>query len=147
MSKLRRQTNLNRLLSQTVSSITAFLMFDDALNMDLNEFQTAAVGAVPPRPLLSPVSLPPAAKKSTQPEELEPEQELCLELKLLVGLGVPEQRDQSTLARKEERLRRVAEERQAGQFHANPVPRRRVGVARPIPTPPSASDLEVLEVP
>ena len=76
MSKLRRQTNLNRLLSQTVSSITAFLMFDDALNMDLNEFQTAAVGAVPPRPLLSPVSLPPAAKKSTQPEELEPEQDL-----------------------------------------------------------------------
>lgn len=54
-----------------------------------------------------PVSLPPAARKSTQPEPFS-----------------FEQRDQSTLARKEDRLRRaMEEERQARQFHANPVPK------------------------
>ena len=31
--------NLNRLISQIVSSITASLRFDGALNVDLNEFQ------------------------------------------------------------------------------------------------------------
>ncbi|KAL3311284.1 Tubulin alpha-3C/D chain [Cichlidogyrus casuarinus] len=35
--------NLNRLLSQIVSSITASLRFDGALNVDLNEFQTNLV--------------------------------------------------------------------------------------------------------
>lgn len=54
-----------------------------------------------------PVSLPAAAKKSTQPEPFS-----------------FEQRDQSTLARREDRMRRVVEqERVARQFHANPVPR------------------------
>merc|ERR1712087_59235 len=33
-------TNLNRLISQVVSSITASLRFDGSLNVDLNEFQT-----------------------------------------------------------------------------------------------------------
>uniref|UniRef100_A0A3P9LJS8 Tubulin/FtsZ GTPase domain-containing protein n=1 Tax=Oryzias latipes TaxID=8090 RepID=A0A3P9LJS8_ORYLA len=33
-------TNLNRLISQVVSSITASLRFDGALNVDLTEFQT-----------------------------------------------------------------------------------------------------------
>ena len=32
-------TNLNRIIAQTVSSITASLRFDGALNVDLNEFQ------------------------------------------------------------------------------------------------------------
>ncbi|KAM3875818.1 tubulin alpha chain, testis-specific-like [Diretmus argenteus] len=36
-------TNLNRLISQTVSSITASLRFDGALNVDLTEFQTNLV--------------------------------------------------------------------------------------------------------
>ncbi|KAF3829143.1 hypothetical protein GH733_003407 [Mirounga leonina] len=36
-------TNLNRLISQIVSSITAFLRFDGALNVDLTEFQTNLV--------------------------------------------------------------------------------------------------------
>ncbi|EDV27200.1 Tubulin alpha-1C chain [Trichoplax sp. H2] len=36
-------TNLNRLMSQIVSSITASLRFDGALNVDLNEFQTNLV--------------------------------------------------------------------------------------------------------
>merc|ERR1712134_207353 len=36
-------TNLNRLISQIVSSITASLRFDGALNVDLNEFQTNLV--------------------------------------------------------------------------------------------------------
>lgn len=36
-------TNLNRLVSQIVSSITASLRFDGALNVDLNEFQTNLV--------------------------------------------------------------------------------------------------------
>jgi len=35
--------NLNRLISQVVSSITASLRFDGALNVDLNEFQTNLV--------------------------------------------------------------------------------------------------------
>jgi len=35
--------NLNRLLAQVVSSITASLRFDGALNVDLNEFQTNLV--------------------------------------------------------------------------------------------------------
>lgn len=35
--------NLNRLISQIVSSITASLRFDGALNVDLNEFQTNLV--------------------------------------------------------------------------------------------------------
>uniref|UniRef100_A0AAV2LZC1 Tubulin alpha chain n=1 Tax=Knipowitschia caucasica TaxID=637954 RepID=A0AAV2LZC1_KNICA len=37
-------TNLNRLISQIVSSITASLRFDGALNVDLTEFQTNLVG-------------------------------------------------------------------------------------------------------
>lgn len=37
-------TNLNRLLGQIVSSITASLRFDGALNVDLTEFQTNLVG-------------------------------------------------------------------------------------------------------
>ena len=36
-------TNLNRLISQVVSSITASLRFKGALNVDLNEFQTNLV--------------------------------------------------------------------------------------------------------
>jgi len=36
-------TNLNRLLAQVVSSITASLRFDGALNVDLNEFQVNLV--------------------------------------------------------------------------------------------------------
>uniref|UniRef100_T1J0Q4 Tubulin alpha chain n=1 Tax=Strigamia maritima TaxID=126957 RepID=T1J0Q4_STRMM len=36
-------TNLNRLISQVVSSITASLRFDGAINVDLNEFQTNLV--------------------------------------------------------------------------------------------------------
>ena len=36
-------TNLNRLISQIVSSVTASLRFDGALNVDLNEFQTNLV--------------------------------------------------------------------------------------------------------
>lgn len=36
-------TNLNKLISQIVSSITASLRFDGALNVDLNEFQTNLV--------------------------------------------------------------------------------------------------------
>merc|ERR1711970_1686373 len=36
-------TNLNRLIAQVVSSITASLRFDGALNVDLNEFQTNLV--------------------------------------------------------------------------------------------------------
>nr|ADD38668.1 Tubulin alpha chain [Lepeophtheirus salmonis] len=36
-------TNLNRLISQIVSSITASLRFEGALNVDLNEFQTNLV--------------------------------------------------------------------------------------------------------
>jgi len=35
--------NLNRLIGQIVSSITASLRFDGALNVDLNEFQTNLV--------------------------------------------------------------------------------------------------------
>ena len=35
--------NLNRLISQIVSSITASLRFDGALNVDLTEFQTNLV--------------------------------------------------------------------------------------------------------
>ncbi len=44
-------TNLNRLIAQVVSSITASLRFDGSLNVDLNEFQ---VNLVP-----SPVSTSP----------------------------------------------------------------------------------------
>ena len=36
-------TNLNRLIGQVVSSITASLRFDGALNVDLNEFQVCPV--------------------------------------------------------------------------------------------------------
>uniref|UniRef100_A0AC35UD31 Tubulin alpha chain n=1 Tax=Rhabditophanes sp. KR3021 TaxID=114890 RepID=A0AC35UD31_9BILA len=36
-------TNLNRIIAQVVSSITASLRFDGALNVDLNEFQTNLV--------------------------------------------------------------------------------------------------------
>ena len=36
-------TNLNRLIAQMISSITASLRFDGALNVDLNEFQTNLV--------------------------------------------------------------------------------------------------------
>jgi tubulin alpha len=36
-------TNLNRLIAQVVSSITASLRFDGALNVDLSEFQTNLV--------------------------------------------------------------------------------------------------------
>merc|ERR1712234_76299 len=36
-------TNLNRLIGQIVSSITASLRFDGALDVDLNEFQTNLV--------------------------------------------------------------------------------------------------------
>ena len=36
-------SNLNHLISQIVSSITASLRFDGALNVDLNEFQTNLV--------------------------------------------------------------------------------------------------------
>ena len=35
--------NLNRLIAQIISSITASLRFDGALNVDLNEFQTNLV--------------------------------------------------------------------------------------------------------
>merc|ERR1711981_173711 len=36
-------SNLNRLIGQIVSSITAFLRFDGVFNVDLNEFQTNLV--------------------------------------------------------------------------------------------------------
>ena len=36
-------TNLNRLIAQIISSITASLRFDGAINVDLNEFQTNLV--------------------------------------------------------------------------------------------------------
>ena len=36
-------TNLNRIIAQIISSITASLRFDGALNVDLNEFQTNLV--------------------------------------------------------------------------------------------------------
>ena len=36
-------TNLNQLIAQIISSITASLRFDGALNVDLNEFQTNLV--------------------------------------------------------------------------------------------------------
>lgn len=36
-------TNLNRLISQVVSSLTASLRFDGALNCDITEFQTNLV--------------------------------------------------------------------------------------------------------
>jgi tubulin alpha len=36
-------TNLNRLVSQVISSLTASLRFDGSLNVDLNEFQTNLV--------------------------------------------------------------------------------------------------------
>merc|ERR1711974_466316 len=36
-------TNLNRLISQTISSLTASLRFDGALNVDVTEFQTNLV--------------------------------------------------------------------------------------------------------
>ena len=36
-------SNLNRIIAQVVSSITASLRFDGALNVDLNEFQTNLV--------------------------------------------------------------------------------------------------------
>jgi len=36
-------TNLNRLIAQCISSVTASLRFDGALNVDLNEFQTNLV--------------------------------------------------------------------------------------------------------
>jgi len=36
-------TNLNRLISQVISSLTASLRFDGALNVDINEFQTNLV--------------------------------------------------------------------------------------------------------
>jgi tubulin alpha len=36
-------TNLNRLIAQIVSSITASLRFDGALNVDLTDFQTNLV--------------------------------------------------------------------------------------------------------
>jgi tubulin alpha len=36
-------SNLNRLIAQVVSSITASLRFDGSLNIDLNEFQTNLV--------------------------------------------------------------------------------------------------------
>merc|ERR1712170_84186 len=52
-------TNLNRLIGQIVSSITASLRFDGALNVDLTEFQTNLVpthvstSPWPPTPLSS----------------------------------------------------------------------------------------------
>ncbi len=36
-------TNLNRIIAQVVSSVTASLRFDGSLNVDLNEFQTNLV--------------------------------------------------------------------------------------------------------
>jgi tubulin alpha len=36
-------SNLNQLIAQVVSSITASLRFDGSLNVDLNEFQTNLV--------------------------------------------------------------------------------------------------------
>ena len=36
-------TNLNRMIAQIISSITASLRFDGALNVDLQEFQTNLV--------------------------------------------------------------------------------------------------------
>lgn len=38
--------NLNRLIAQVVSSVTASLRFDGSLNVDLNEFQTNLVPCV-----------------------------------------------------------------------------------------------------
>ena len=43
MSSSPTYTNLNRLIAQIISSITASLRFDGALNVDLNEFQTNLV--------------------------------------------------------------------------------------------------------
>lgn len=38
-------TNLNRLIAQVISSLTASLRFDGALNVDITEFQTNLVGS------------------------------------------------------------------------------------------------------
>jgi tubulin alpha len=38
-----KYVNLNRLIAQIISSITASLRFDGALNVDVNEFQTNLV--------------------------------------------------------------------------------------------------------
>ncbi len=46
-------TNLNRLIAQVVSSVTASLRFDGSLNVDLNEFQTNLVPYVCPFASLS----------------------------------------------------------------------------------------------
>ena len=40
---MKRYTNLNRLLAQIISSLTASLRFDGALNVDIAEFQTSLV--------------------------------------------------------------------------------------------------------
>jgi tubulin alpha len=39
-------TNLNRLIAQVISSLTASLRFDGALNVDITEFQTNLVGGL-----------------------------------------------------------------------------------------------------
>ena len=46
MSRLQERptyTNLNRLIAQVISSLTASLRFDGALNVDITEFQTNLV--------------------------------------------------------------------------------------------------------
>jgi tubulin alpha len=43
MKTMPTYTNLNRIIAQIISSITASLRFDGALNVDLNEFQTNLV--------------------------------------------------------------------------------------------------------
>ena len=40
-------TNLNRLLGQIISSLTASLRFDGALNVDITEFQALVLAMVP----------------------------------------------------------------------------------------------------
>ena len=40
-------TNLNRIIAQIVSSITASLRFDGALNVDLTEFQVSGTSSEP----------------------------------------------------------------------------------------------------
>jgi tubulin alpha len=42
-----KYTNLNRIITQVVSSVTVSLRFDGSLNVDLNEIQTNLMPYVP----------------------------------------------------------------------------------------------------
>jgi len=70
--------NLNRLITKTISSMTASLRFDGELNVDLNEFQTNLVPF--PRLHFMITSMAPITtkdKKATANKELQPITESC----------------------------------------------------------------------